>query len=170
GELARYVGKKYGASAYRSSEVLRDILKRMHLPETRENVQKVSMMIRKFFGEDIISKINLEDTQKSQKHIVAIDGLRRKEDFKYFRKKFDFRVIYIESDIKKRFARIAKRAENQGDRGKNFPEFKRDHKRETETKIKELKRSADYVVENNGTLREFQTKIDKIMEDIINNK
>lgn len=170
GELAQYVEKKYGGSAYRSSEVLRDILKRMYLPETRENVQEASMMIREFFGEDIISKVNSEDIKESRTGIVAIDGLRRKEDFKYFQKEFNFKVIYVDADIEKRFARISKRSENQGDRGKTFQEFKRDHQKETEKKIRGLKKTADYVVENNGTLREFRAKIEKIMENIINNK
>lgn len=170
GEFSRYVGKRFGASAYRSSEALRDILKRMHLSETRENIQKTSTMIRKFFGEDIISRINVEDVRDSTSEMVAIDGLRREEDFLHFRKEFDFKVVYVESDIEKRFRRISKRAENSDDAGKTFSEFKRDNKREAEQRIKGLKDGADYVIENNGTLREFHESIDGLMGEIINKK
>ena len=48
-EMSAYIEKKYESYAYRSSEVLRDILGRMYLPESRENMQKVSTMMREYF-------------------------------------------------------------------------------------------------------------------------
>jgi len=168
GELARYLSREYKAYAYRSSEVLRDILKRMYLEENRVNVQDASTMIRKFFGEDIISRISRVDLKKIKNKLIVIDGLRREADFKYFKNGFDFKVIYVEADIKKRFRRISKRKENVDDEKKTFQEFQREQLREAERKIQKLKSKADFIIENNGSLKEFYREIDNLINKIIN--
>ena len=40
--VSRYCVKKHGASMYRFSDVLRDILKRLHLEENRKNLDRKS--------------------------------------------------------------------------------------------------------------------------------
>lgn len=166
-EMADYIAKKYKGRAYRSSEVLRDILERLSLLETRENMQKVSTMIRQYFGEDIISKVAVSDLFKVKNKIIAINGVRRMSDIEILRKDFNVKLVYIEADAEKRFARIKKRAENPDDKKKTFLEFKKDHAREAEKQIVGLKKEADYVIENNGTRKEFYRKIDGVIKNFL---
>lgn len=163
-EAAEYLEKKYKAYAYRSSEVLRDILGRMYLPKTRENMQKVSTMIRNYFEEDIISYIASLDLKKIKNRLVAINGARRFSDLERLKKYFKIKLIYIDASPGNRYDRISKRSENSDERKKTFNEFKNDHKREAEKQIKSLRTKADFIIKNDGTLEEFYKKIGAVMK------
>ncbi len=52
GTVAKYVTEKYDGSSHRFSTMLRDILSRIYLPDSRENMQKLSTILRQNFGED----------------------------------------------------------------------------------------------------------------------
>jgi len=164
GTVAKYLVEKYGASTYRFSTVLRDIVKRMYLDESRENLQKISTLMRDNFSDDVLSMVIYKDVEKDSNKIVAIDGVRRMGDVVFLEKIPEFKLIYIEADIKKRYDRIIKRDENTDDKEKTFIEFSRDNRREAETQIKYLKDEAAFVVDNNGTLEELYAQIDKIIE------
>lgn len=165
-EMAAYIENRHGGCSYRSSEVLRDILGRMYLESNRENMQKVSTMIREYFGSDIISKVAALDLARAKNKIIAINGVRRLSDIVVLKKDFEVKLIYIQADKQKRFERIKKRAENPDDRKKTFVQFKRDHAREAEKQIAGLKPKADYIIENNGTKKEFYEKIDEVIKKL----
>lgn len=165
-EMADYVAKKHKARAYRLSEVLRDILHRLDLSESRENMQNVSTMLREYFGADIISKVAVSDLSKIKNRIIAINGVRRMSDIVALKKHFRVKLIYIKSDMEKRYARIVKRSENPDDKKKTFNEFKKDHTKEAEEQIHGLEKKADAVIENNGTKKEFWGKIDEVIKRI----
>lgn len=165
-EMSAYLEKKYNGYAYRSSEMLRDILGRMYLPESRENMQKVSTIIRKYFGEDIISYVASQDLKKIKKDIIAINGIRRFSDLEILRKDFEVKIIYIDSSLENRYGRICKRMENSDDKIKTLDKFKKDHKNEAERQIRYLRNKADYIIKNDKTLKEFYREIDKIIKII----
>ncbi|HAT74315.1 MAG: hypothetical protein US30_C0002G0049 [Candidatus Moranbacteria bacterium GW2011_GWF2_36_839] len=165
-EMSAYIEKKYESYAYRSSEVLRDILGRMYLPESRENMQKVSTMMREYFGEDIISYVASQDLKKIKKRIIAINGIRRFSDLKILKKYFEVKIIYIDSSLKNRYERICKRLENTDDGVKTLDKFKKDHKSEAERQTRCLRKKADYIIENDESLEEFHREIDKIIKII----
>lgn len=167
-EMADHVAKKYRGCIYRSSKVLRDILQRMNLPENRENMQKVSTMIREYFGEDIIFCVAAADLKRIKNRTIAINGVRRMTDIELLKKDFAVKLIYVEADAEKRYLRLCKRVENQDDRVKTFAQFKKDHTQEAEQQIKSLKKKADFLISNNGTRKEFYRKIDEVVNKIIN--
>ncbi len=164
GTAAKYMIEKYGAGYYRFSTILRDLLKRLHLEESRENTQKISTILRQNFGEDILSKVISRDVAADTRGIIAVDGVRRLSDIKYLRDLPGFRLVYIEADIGKRFERILKRGENPDDKNKTLEQFKKDNEGEAETQIKGLKAHADFLIDNNGTFGRLYEQIDKIVE------
>jgi len=165
GTVAKYICEKYEGSSHRFSTMLRDVAKRMYLPENRENLQKISTIFRENFFDDILSSVIARDVENDSHEIIAIDGVRRLADIAYLQKLAGFKLIYIDADIKKRFERITKRGENSDDNGKTLEEFKKDHEREAELQIKDLKNKADFVVDNNGTFEELYAQIDKIINN-----
>ncbi len=165
GTAAKYLVDKYGSGYFRFSTILRDVLKRLHLEESRENTQKLSTVLRQNFGEDILSKAISRDVLSDSHEIIAVDGVRRLSDIKYLKDVPGFRLIYIEADIGKRFERIVKRGENIDDKNKSFEQFKKDNEGEAEAQIKGLKAHADFVVDNNGAIAELYGKIDGIVEE-----
>jgi len=163
GTAAKYVVDKYGAASLRFSTMLRDVTKRMHQKETRDNLQNISTCLRQCFGEDILAKVMAEDVKKDEGEIIVIDGVRRLPDIKYLREISGFKLIYIETDLEKRYERIVKRGENSDDLNKTFEEFKKDQEKEAEQQIKGLRFEANFTVDNNGSLEELYWQIDKII-------
>lgn len=164
GTVAKYICEKYDGSSHRFSTMLRDVAKRMYLPENRENLQKISTIFRENFFDDILSSVIAKDVKNDEHKIIAIDGVRRMADIAYLKKLPNFKLVYISTSLEKSFERITKRNENSDDEGKTFEEFKKDHEREAELQIRNLEGKADFVVDNNGTFEELYSQIDKIIK------
>jgi dephospho-CoA kinase len=164
--VARHIIKKYGGSLYRFSDPLRDILIRMHLDVDRQNYHKISMALRKYFGQDALSRIIYNDIKKSKDKIIVLDGIRRKSDMKYLKDVKGFNLIFIEADLKKRFKRLKARREKIDDQRKSLALFKKEHESEVEIKIRELKKTADFIIDNNQSPAQLFSAIDVILENI----
>ncbi len=166
GTVAKYLVKKYKGNSHRFSTMLRDLAKRMYLEESRNNLQKISEIFRHNFSEDILSKVIYQDVKNDQHKIIAVDGVRRASDIKYLQTFSNFKLIYIEACLEKRFARTKARYENSDDETKTFAEFKKDQKKEAELQIRGLKAKADFVIDNNGNFKELYAQIDRIIVKI----
>ena len=164
GAAASYLVNKHGAKSHRFSTILRDLLDRLYLTHSRENLQLMSTVVRQNFGEDALAKVISEDVKKDTSEIIVVDGVRRLADIKYLKELPGFKFIYIEADMKKRYERIVRRGENVDDRGKTFEEFQRDHEPEPERQIRELKNYADAVIDNNGSFEDLYKQIDAVLK------
>ena len=164
GTTAKYICEKYSGSSHRFSTMLRDIAKRMYLQENRENLQKISTIMRENFFDDILSSVIAKDVESDKHNVIAIDGVRRPADIEYLKKLTGFKLVYIQADMKKRYERIVGRGENIDDKTKTFEEFQKDHEREAERQIKDLKNRAEYVIDNNGSLKDLYKQIDEIIK------
>lgn len=167
GTVTAHLAKEYQAGTHRFSTMLRDVLDRMYIEQTRENLALISKVLRQNFGEDVMAKTMMKEAESDEHEIVIIDGVRRLADIKYLRELPQFKLIYIEADIQKRYERIIKRGENTDDKGKTFEEFQKEQTLESETQIRDLKNYANYVVDNNGTYTDLYAQIDKIIKESI---
>lgn len=163
GTTTKHLVEKYGASQHRFSTMLRDVAQRMHLEENRENLQKISTIFRENFSDDLLSQVIYHDVEADPAEIVVIDGVRRMSDIEYLKKLPGFCLVYIDTEMEKRFERLTHRGENTDDATKTLEEFKVDNEREAERKIKDLKTDADFVVDNNGSLEDLYSQIDVII-------
>ena len=160
GTVTKYLLEKYNSSSHRFSTMLRDVAKRMHLEENRENLQKISTIFRESFSDDLLSQVIFHDVKADQNEIVVIDGVRRMSDIEYLKKLPGFHLIYIDTEMEKRYERLIKRGENTDDAGKTLEEFKIDNEREAEKRIKDLKADASFLIDNNGGFEELYSQID----------
>lgn len=163
GTVVRYLKNKHGASAYRFSSMLRDILSRLYLEINRENMQKISQILRKNFGEDTLAKVMAEDVKNDQNQIIAIDGIRRPDDVKYLKQIHGFVLVRITAAIETRYERLSRRGENADDLSKTFEQFKQDHHGEAELKIGEIAKQATEKIDNNGSLEDLYKQLDKLI-------
>lgn len=166
GTVASYLSKKYKASSYRFSDPLKDVARRTYLEENRENLQTLATILRQAFGDDLLSIILYNDVKNDNSDLVVIDGVRRKGDIEMFVNLPNFKLIYIETDLKIRYERIINRNEKTDDSTKSFERFLEDHQREADTQILELKDVADFVVNNNATLKDLEANIDSIIKKL----
>lgn len=163
GTAAKYLAEKYGSNFYRFSSILRDIARRIHLEEKRENLQKISTMLREYWGSDILSKTICHDVKSDEHDVITVDGIRRFEDFELLKKLPGFKLVYIEADLEKRYERLIKRREDADDATKTLEDFKKDLEREAELEVKKLKNKADVIIDNNSTREELYAQVDKII-------
>lgn len=160
--IARYYQKKHGAGMYRFSDVLRDILHRLHIPESRKNLALASLMIRKTFGEDVFAKAIVEEIKRDSREFIVIDGVRRRSDVAGIESLPGFRLLYISADPKKRHTRLTARKQNVDDSTKTYEEFLRDSELESESEIRKLFDGADFLIENNAGLDELYAEADRV--------
>ena len=164
GTVAKYLVEHYSCNEHRFSNCLREVLDRLYLEQSRENLQTLSTMLRKTFGEDLLAKIVFHDAQGDDKDIVVIDGARRLEDIVHLRILPHFKLIFIEADMRKCYERIKSRKENSDDETKTFEEFQKEQAQESESQIENLKIIADQVVDNNGSVEELYFQIEEIIK------
>lgn len=166
GTIAKYIAEKYNGTAYRFSTMLRDLLKRIYLKDTRENMQKISTIIRQNFGEDALAKVMYEDVGKDKRDFIVADGIRRLADIKYLKELPGFKLVYVETGLKERYERVKMRGENPDDSNKTLDQFKKEHEEEADLQIRDLKKHADFFVNNNGTTGDLYAQIDKIISEL----
>ncbi len=163
----KYISQKYNSKDCRFSTPLRDVVRRLDIPESRENLQKLSTILRGGFGEDILAKVISFDASKLDSDIVIIDGVRRMADIKYLKDLPNFYLIKVDVDPQIRYERMKIRNENVGDKDKTFEQFMADHNNEADRDIPFVMSQAKISIENNGSLEEFYNKIDKIIKELL---
>lgn len=164
----KYISEKHDAGSARFSTALRDILNRLYLPISRENMQDLSLDLRQRFGSDTLARVIAEDVKNDSHNIVVIDGVRRLSDIVSLKDLPGFHLISINADPEIRYERMKLRNENAGDADKNFEDFLEDERREAELQIPEVMAAARFHLDNNGDLPNLYHQIDKIIEEIQN--
>lgn len=162
----KYLVQKYNAKDCRFSTILRDVLERVALPNSRENLQKVSTVLRANFGENLLAKAIAMDASKLEADIVVVDGVRRFTDIEHLNKLPNFVLVKIDADPKVRYKRMKIRNENAGDNEKTFEEFLKDHEAEADKQIPEVMKTAKHEIDNSGTLEYLYKQIDEIIEKL----
>jgi len=164
----KYLEAKYNAKSFRFSTILRDVLDRLDISTSRDNIIILSTWARETFGQDLLARVIAKDVSNAKEDMIIVDGIRRLPDIEYLNKIPGFVLISIDADQKVRYERMLSRNENEGDANKTFADFVADHQRETELTIPEVMSTAKYKLDNNGTLEELYAQIDKIIADIKN--
>jgi len=162
----KYLVEKYNAKDCRFSSILRDVLERVAVPNSRENLQKISTVLRANFGENLLAKAIAMDASKLDADIVVIDGVRRFTDIEHLNELPNFILVKIDADPKIRYERMKKRNENAGDDKKTLEQFLEDHNAEADKQIPEVMKSAKYSIDNSGSLEDLYKQIDEVIKKL----
>lgn len=162
----KYLEKKYNAKSFRFSTILRDVLNRLDIPTSRDNMITLSTWTRETFGQNLLARVIAKDVADAAADMVVADGIRRLPDIEYLNQIPGFVLISIDAEAKTRYERLLSRNENEGDAQKTFAAFLADHKKETELTIPEVMATAKYKIDNNGSFEELYAQIDKIIATI----
>lgn len=168
GTACDYLIEKHAAGYFRFSTIIRDILDRLHLSHSRENMQKLSTVLRQNMTEDIFAKVIAEDVREDKSTIICVDGIRRPADIVYLKKLDNFHLIHIYADEQIRYNRIIERSENPDDKNKTFEQFQKDQQQETEITIPQVVAEAESRINNNGTKEDLYQEIERLLEKIKN--
>lgn len=161
--VKKYLSDKYGAKDCKFSSILRDILARLDIEISRENLQKVSTILRANFGEDLLARAIARDASKIDSNIVVIDGVRRFTDIEHLTNLSNFILVKIDADPKIRYERMKQRNENVGDNNKTFEEFMKDHESEADNQVPAVMRTAKYSITNDGSFEDLYKQVDEMV-------
>ena len=161
---SEYLHSRYGAERLRFSQILADVLDRIHLPCDRKNLQTLGEILRKYFGPDVVVNAFEKDLEGINADIVVVDGLRYINEVAMLKSSENNVLIYIEAPQKTRYERSVRRAE-KGEAGASFEDFLKAEQRETEKHLPEIKKAANAVIMNDGTPEGLFAKIDGILEE-----
>jgi len=163
GAVKQRLVEKYNAQDCRFSTILRDVLTRVDLPLSRDNLIKISTVLRQNFGEDLLAKAIAKDASILDSDIVVIDGMRRMSDIGHLINLPNFILVSVEAKPEIRYKRLVKRNENVGDGEMTFEKFLADHKRETEITIPEVMSHAKEIINNDGSVEDLNQQVDMIV-------
>jgi len=166
GVIKKFLIENYKATDYRFSTILRDVLIRLHIEQTRVNIQTLSTLLRQMLGEDILANVMAEDVRDNNDDFIVIDGIRRLADIKHLQKIPGFFLVSVEASEEIRYKRVIERNENPGDDKKTFAEFQADDNAETEEQIPETMSHADFTINNDGTWEELWEQIHELVKKI----
>lgn len=164
GTAAAYLSQKHHAEVFKFSRILRDMVDRLYVPQTRDTLIRMSEAVRAVFGEDILAKVIAGDAAHAEGPIVVIDGVRRMADIAHLRALPHFVLVEVRADAPLRYARLKERGENADDRTKTYEEFLEDHERSTEKTIEEVIQHAVEHIDNNGNLSSFHAQLDALVQ------
>lgn len=162
--VTNFLKKEYGASTHGFSTMMRDVLDRLYIEQTRTNLQTLSTIVRQSFGEDTFAKVMAKDVAADTHDIVVVEGIRRPADIVYLKELQNFVLVAITADEKTRFDRISVRTENNDDQGKTFEQFQAEGMQESEQKIVEIMADATVTLDNNGNINALFAQVRQMID------
>jgi len=162
-----YIIKKHDAVSFRFSDMLRDILSRLHLDLVRPNMQQLSTLLRQNFSEDIMAQVLTKDVEAANHPLIVTEGIRRPADIVYLSKLPGFVLLSIEADERLRYERLSARRENMDDSTMTWEQFQEAGTQESEQKIKKVAKSAQHRIDNNGSENDLLSQVDHILSQYL---
>ncbi|AFN03160.1 hypothetical protein PFC_00935 [Pyrococcus furiosus COM1] len=131
---------------------------------TRENLIKLGRLLKEKYGEDILIRLAVDKLRHCEN--IAIDGVRSIGEVEAI-KKMGGSLIYVEAKPEIRFERLKLRGAEK-DKGINSLEdlLKFDEWEESLYKTSELKKVADFIIVNEGSLEELKKEVEEIVRSL----
>jgi uridine kinase len=162
----------YSVSRHTFSNILRDTLDLWDLPHTRDNLQKIAIVMndRMGFGDGVLSHAMRKRLMEDAGDVTILDGVRWLGDEKMIRSLNDEGIktvmIYVSADPKVRYARQLAR-NRVGEAATTWEKFMEQEQMQTELDIPQIGSRAEIALENNGTeIEQFKRDINRVYESL----
>lgn len=166
GTIARYFKEKHGATTFSFSTSMRDVLRRLHLAETRDHLIKVSEVLREGFGEDLFSRVIAEDARGAKTDLVVIEGIRRQMDLATLSPLPNFVLVAIDVSDQVRYERMRGRGQNAGEAHMTWEQFLAEEQRSTEISIPGVMKEAAHRLRNDGSVEELTEHVEELLKKL----
>ncbi len=145
---------------FRFSDILFETLNMWHIPTTRENLQKLAVIMESF-GSGTLSRAIKERVAKSTADIVVLDGIRWESDEAVLRNYPNNHLMYIRADASIRFSRLVARKEKSGEGETTWKQFLKEEHASNEITIPQIGLRADTAVIHNGDMKNLDLQVEK---------
>lgn len=166
--LIKEEARQFRVSIHHFSDPLNEILDIILKPKCRPNQQKLSTLLRRDFGEDLLGNILAHRAKLDPADIVVLDGIRRPQDVEMLRRLPRNYLVLVEAPPDIRFERIKLRADRPGDAEKTYEEFLHEQSAESESLIDEIGKEADVYLDNSGTLENLRLQVVNFLQKKLN--
>ena len=150
-----------GIAAVTMGDVIRGLAREKGLPPTPENLGRLATGIREKGGDDAVAKLCVEKIDGMPDEIVLVDGIRSIREVEVFGDRFEVIVVAVFASQKTRYARLT--ARGRSDDPKGFATFKARDDRELGFSLSHAIALADYIVRNDGSLKDFETEFENLL-------
>ncbi len=170
GTIVEYLVAKKGFKHYSAREFINQEIVRRGLEINRDNMVLVANDLRAKHGPSYIAESLYKQAQADGGSCV-IESIRTPGEIKALRKKNNFYMLAVDTDVKERYARIRKRGDRQSDLV-SFDKFVEQEKREMNSNdphkqnLSKCIEMSDYKLDNSGTIDELYGQLDKLLSKI----
>ncbi len=148
-------------------DVIRNEAKRRNIAPSDDNLGKIALELRKYYGPEIIAEKCVNLIKKLESEVCFIDGLRSMAEVKVFRKYWKFPLIVTVVDEKIRYDRLSNR--KRPDDPNSLSEIQDRDQREIRFGLNEVIKNANYKINNNLSEEDVQQEIRTLIFKIIEN-
>ncbi len=162
---AKYLESK-GFKIYSVRDFLIKEIKSKNMQINRDSMVSVANELRKNFGADYIVRKIYDAAAKDSVKNAVVESIRSPYEVETLKKYDNFLLLSIDADQKTRYSRLIKRSSETDNI--DFEVFLENEKREMSSAdplkqdISKCINLADFKINNNGTLEEFYSTIDRI--------
>jgi len=160
-----YLEKK-NIPAVRMGDVTDKSLKEAGLSATSENEKRIREELRSKYGEDIYAKKTADKVKLllNNHPLVVIDGARSIAEFEYFKKYFpSMKLVFCEVAQDMRYRRLSQRKVRPltpaAAKERDISELSR-------LGLYALRKSADFIINNNGTKEQLFSDLDELLKKL----
>jgi dephospho-CoA kinase len=166
GTIAAYLEKAHGARKFRFSDALFDMLERLAVEPTRDNLITLSEIVRGAFGETVLARALAAEVERADASLVVIDGVRREGDIETFQTLSGFHLVAVAARPEIRYERAKKRGEKPEESSLSYEDFLALEKRSTEVSAKALEGKAEIAFDNNGSIEDLYRQVDEFLKNV----
>ncbi|MEN6559249.1 MAG: AAA family ATPase [Acidobacteriota bacterium] len=162
GEAAAYFGTR-GYAYHSLSDVIREELARRGEPASRDNLIRTGNDLRRSFGPDVLARRTMAKIGPGER--AVIDSIRNLREIEFLRRQEGFLLLAIDAPIELRFARAARRGRDESAGDLETFRKKEGQERAGGAGAQQLEAclaAADRLIVNDGTLAEFQRKLEEV--------
>ncbi|MGC8573237.1 MAG: dephospho-CoA kinase [Caldisphaera sp.] len=168
--VAEKIAEKLNAELFIMGDIVRDEARRRGIELTIENIENLATQLRQEYGRNAIAKLLLKRIENKKDKFIVIDGIRAIEELKELKIKnnLDICLVSIHASPLTRFNRLKNRKREGEDI--SWEEFSFRDKKNLEYGIGNVIAVSDFIIINEGSLKELEDKINKVVEVIENEK
>jgi dephospho-CoA kinase len=149
------------------SDVLFKTLGDWNIPATRSNLQDLALIMEKQYGEGSLTRATAEFVDKIKSDVIIVEGVRWNSDVRMIRSFKANAIVYITASPKIRFERMRKRKEKVGESSLTYKQFLKEDGAKNETYIKKIGKKADFKIENDGSVKDFEKKVGEFYKKFV---
>lgn len=163
-EIIKKLLPELSIMSVRFSDPLVEILDLLDKEKSRDNLDALGTALREVFHDQGILEGTLKKRiQRMKADIVILDGLRKEKEIPLVRESNGI-LVYITADQRMRYERRKREAEKPDELGMSWDKFIEQGNAPPQREIRHIGETmADAIIENNGSIKEFESKIQEFI-------